>query len=223
MFSVPVISEKTVARLALYRRLLVVLVIQGRRSIDSHERAGLAKVSAAVVRRDLMAVGYEGSPTRGYAIDDLVQALSHLLDHPATQKVALVGVGNLGRALLSYFAGRASQYSVAAAFDADPGKVGHAVNGCPVYAPDRLAEMIERDGIEVAIVAVPAGDAQRTVHDLCGAGITGILNFAPVRVWVPEGLYIEYLDMSMSLERVAFFARSKRRGSWSHTEGAGRE
>ena len=108
MFSVPVISEKTVARLALYRRLLVGLVSQGRRSIYSHEPAGLAKVSAAVVRRDLMAVGYEGSPTRGYAIDDFVQALSHRLDHPATQQGALVGVANLGRALLAYVAGRAS-------------------------------------------------------------------------------------------------------------------
>ncbi len=218
MFSVPVISEKTVARLALYRRLLVDLVSQGRRSIYSHELAGLAKGSAAQVRRDLMVVGYEGSPSRGYSIDKLIEALSRLLDHPASQKVALVGVGNLGRALLSYFAGRGSQYSVAAAFDADPGKVGHAVNGCPVYAPDRLAEVIEREGIEVAMVAVPAGEAQRTIHDLCGAGITGILNFAPVRVWVPEGVYIEYLDMSMSLERVAFFARSKRRTSQRDSE-----
>ena len=205
------ISEKTVARLALYRRLLREHAAKGAERVFSHELATLAKVTAAQVRRDLMSVGYEGSPIRGYSIEHLIHALGHLLDSPVPQKVALVGVGNLGRALLAYFVGRQTQYNVCAAFDADPEKAGHAVNGCPVYATEQLADVVRHMGIAVAIVAVPATVAQATVTDLCRAGVTGILNFAPVRVWVPEGVYIEYLDMSMSLERVAFFAQERQR------------
>ena len=210
------ISEKTIARLALYRRLLLEHATQGAEKVYSHELATLAKVTAAQVRRDLMAVGYEGSPVRGYAIEQLIHALGQLLDSPQPQKVALVGVGNLGRALLAYFVGRFTQYDISAAFETDLDKVGHAVNGCPVYATGQLANIIRQEGIAIAIVAVPASAAQSVVTELCRAGITGILNFAPVRVWVPVGIYIENLDMSMSLERVAYFAHERQRDRREH-------
>ncbi|MBI2432008.1 MAG: redox-sensing transcriptional repressor Rex [Candidatus Hydrogenedentes bacterium] len=201
------VSERVVGRLILYRRLLKDLADEGAGYVFSHELAARAKSTAAQVRRDLMVLGYMGSPARGYAVRDLIAALSVFLDAPERQKVALVGVGNLGRALLAYFVGRHPQFTIAVAFDADPQKVGRVVNGCPIHAMDSLGQVARQEGIDLAIIAVPAPEAQAVAAELYKAGIRGILNFAPVRLWAPEGVYVEHLDMTMSLGRVAYFGR----------------
>lgn len=205
-----ILSEKVVGRLAVYRRLLSEAADSGRTHLYSHELAARAKGTPAQVRRDLMAVGYEGSPTRGYDVRGLIAALDRVLSAPKSEKVALVGVGNLGRALLAYFVGRHPQFTIAAAFETDPAKVGRCVNGCPVHSMEQLGEVLRREGIAMAILAVPAREAQDVANRLYATGVTGILNFAPVRLWAPEGVYVEHLDMTLSLERVAYFARSRR-------------
>ncbi|MCP4640811.1 MAG: redox-sensing transcriptional repressor Rex, partial [bacterium] len=129
------------------------------------------------------------------------------LDTGDCERIALVGVGNLGRALLSYFVGRGPQFTITAAFDQDPDRVNRVINGCRCYPVEQLAEVIEEQDIQLGLIAVPAGQAQDTANQLCRAGVAGLLNFAPVRVWVPEGVYVENVDVSMSLERVAYFAR----------------
>ncbi len=207
------VPVKTIGRLSLYRRLLSGLVADGARSVYSHELAALAGSSAAQVRRDLMAVGYSGSPNRGYQVLELMNSIGEFLDSPSGQRVGLVGVGNLGRALLSYFTGRRPKLAIAAAFDIDPDKLDRVIDGCRCHALDDLDAVVRELSIGVGIITVPAQAAQDVGDRMVAAGIRGILNFAPVRLHVPENIYVEDLDMTTSLEKAAYFARQYAEGA----------
>jgi redox-sensing transcriptional repressor len=205
------VPEKTIGRLSLYRRLLAEAVAKGKNSLYSHELARLAGATAAQVRRDLMRVGYMGTPTRGYHVADLMGSISALLDAPATQGVALVGVGNLGRAILAYFTGRHPSLSFVAAFDTDPSKADRVIHGCRVYPMEQLAAVLAREDVHTAVLAVPAENAQEAADQLAGAGVMSILNFAPTSLHVGPGVYVEHNDLTAAIERVAFFARARAR------------
>ncbi len=201
------ISAKTIGRLSLYRRLLAQEKESGRGTICSHELAVLARGTPAQVRRDLMAIGSNGRPSRGYDIKSLIKGIDALLDAPVSETVALVGVGNLGRAIVDYLSGRRPKLQIVAAFDNDPAKTGTLINGCPCYAIDQAQHVIQQQQIRVAIVAVPAHAAQTVAEQLVNAGIRGLLNFAPVRLHLPKDIFTEDIDISMAIEKAAFFAR----------------
>ena len=203
------VSGKTIGRLSLYRRVLLGLLAEGERNIFSHQLAALVGGTAAQVRRDMMAVGYTGSPARGYDIQDLTRSIGDFLDAPQSQGVALVGVGNLGRAILAYFSGRRPKLAIEAAFDNDPAKVNRVIHGTRCYSIEELVLVVKERGILIGIITVPAGQAQGVADKLCQAGVYGLLNFAPVRLWVPANVYVEDIDMTMSLEKAAFFARQR--------------
>ncbi len=200
-------SPKTIGRLSLYRRLLYGLLESGTEHVHSHRLASLAEVMAAQVRRDLMAVGRAGTPRRGYNVRELIDGIGHLLDAPKQQGVALVGIGNLGRAILAYFPGRRPNMEIVAAFDVDPGKVNRSVHSCRCYRVEKLEEIVREMSIRVGIVAVPASEAQQIADRLVRAGVRGIVNFAPVPLHVPPRVYVDHMDVTMSLEKVAYFAR----------------
>lgn len=202
------ISAKTVGRLSLYRRLLTNRrQQQGDRHVYSHELADMASVTAAQVRRDIMAVGYSGSKSRGYEIETLLARINAFLDSPRPQRVALVGVGNLGRAVLAFFSGRRPNLKIVAAFDKDPHKIGRVIMGCRCFAIDDLEAVVSETGIWSAIIAVPAGDAQDVADRLVRADVRGILNFAPIPLHLPPATYVEDIDFTMSLDKVAYFSR----------------
>lgn len=201
------ISDRTIGRLSLYRRLLRDLLSDGEKNIYSHQLAAMAGGTAAQVRRDIMAIGYSGSPVHGYDIEQLLESIGLFLDASQTQNVALVGVGNLGRALLAYFVGRHPTLSIVAAFDTDPAKANRVIHGCRCYPLEDLKRLVTELDIRLGIIAVPAPEAQGVANVLCQSGVRGLLNFAPVRLWVPEHVYVENLDVTMSLEKVAYFAR----------------
>jgi redox-sensing transcriptional repressor len=201
------ISQRTVGRLSLYRRLLNSLAAQGVKNIYSHQLAAMAGATAAQVRRDLMAVGYMGTSIRGYAVEELTRSIGSFLDDPSGQAAALVGIGNLGRAILSYFTGRRPNLSIVAAFDVDPVKVGRVINGCHCYPLDELETVVRELDIRLGVVTVPAAAAQSVAETMVRSGIRGILNFAPAPLKVPTGVYVEDIDMTMSLEKVAYYAR----------------
>jgi len=129
-----------------------------------------------------------------------------VLSSADTQKVALVGVGNLGRAILEYFPGRTPALSIEAAFDSDPAKAHRVISGCRVYPVAEMVDRLRELRISVGIIAVPAEAAQEVANLLVRGGVTGILDFAPARLRVPHGVYLENLDMAASLERTAYFA-----------------
>jgi redox-sensing transcriptional repressor len=206
------VSGKTIGRLSLYRRVLYGLLAEGERNVFSHQLAVYAGGSAAQVRRDVMALGYTGSPIRGYDVQELIRSIGNFLDSQSGQSAALVGIGNLGRALLAYFSGRRPRLRIEAAFDNDPTKTNRVIHGCRCYDVAEMDEVVKQNGIEIGIVTVPAEQAQAVAERLCGAGAFGLLNFAPVRLWVPEHVYVEDIDMTMSLEKVAYFARERAKG-----------
>ncbi len=135
----------TVERLVLYRRLLERLAEQGAEFVHSREIAELANNSAAQVRRDLMSIGYMGSPARGYGVADLIKLIGRLFEKKGEQKVALVGIGKLGRAILSYFSLRQPRLKIVAAFDSDPAKAAGEFSGCPCHPIERMPEIIAQN------------------------------------------------------------------------------
>jgi redox-sensing transcriptional repressor len=199
------IPVNTLGRLSLYRRLLLEQLALGARQVYSHQLASLAVSTAAQVRRDLMTIGFTGSPRKGYGIQELVDAINAVLARSVDTSVALVGVGNLGRAILAYYGNRQPVRFVAA-FDRAPEKTGRILHGCRCYPVEVMAEVIEREGIHVGVIAVPAGEAQAVADQLVLAGVKGILNFAPIRLRVPAGLYVENVDLMMALDKVAYYA-----------------
>lgn len=203
-------SDKTIGRLSLYRRLLHELQEKRVHHVFSYQLAALAGVSAAQTRRDIMEVGYNGSPQHGYDVEILAQAIAAVLDlSGGVEPVVLAGLGNLGRAIVSFFRQRHPRLTIVATFDADPQKAGRVIHGTRCYPMDRLADVAREHQARVGIIAVPAANAQEVAWQLINAGVRGILNFAPVPLKVPDGIYVEDFDMTMCLEKVAYFARQK--------------
>jgi redox-sensing transcriptional repressor len=200
-------SDKTIARLSLYRLMLDKLRTDGAPKVFSHHLAGAAGCSAAQVRRDVMEIHYTGSPATGYDVSELTEAIDNFLDHPDGTNVALVGVGNLGRAVLDFFRARRPKLSIIAAFDHNQRKTGRVIHGCWCFHTDQLIETVRDKNIQVAIVTVPAAVAQQVADRLVEAGVKGILNFAPLRLKAPRGVWVENVDITISLEKVAYFSR----------------
>jgi redox-sensing transcriptional repressor len=203
------IPVPVVERLSMYRRQLNRWLGEGRARIYSHELAALVAGTPAQVRRDLMTIGYSGSPARGYDVAGLVAKISTLLDAPAKQGVILIGVGYLGRAVLKYLNGMHPELPIVAAFDVAPDKVGRMIDGCRCYATNELDTVLKQQAVSAAIIAVPVDAAQDVADRLVAAGVRGLLNFSPVRLHLPPDVYVEDVDISASLEKVVFFARTQ--------------
>jgi redox-sensing transcriptional repressor len=204
------IPVQTIGRLSLYRRLLLDLSAGGMRQIYSHQLASAAVATPAQVRRDLMVIGFTGSPRKGYAVAELIAAVNGILAQSVETSVTLVGVGNLGRAILAYYTNRQPWVRFTAAFDRDPDKANRILHGCRVYPMDQVEEVLGREGIKAAVIAVPAAEAQRVADRLVLAGVRSFLNFAPVRLHLPTGVFVDDMDMSTALDRVAYYAHQQR-------------
>ncbi len=200
------ISAKTIERLFLYRRLMTDLIKRDTRFVFSHELANMSQSSPAQVRRDLMTAGITGSSSRGYDVVNLKSRFDEIL-HSSVQKAALVGIGNLGRAILSYFPHRSPAVEIVAAFDSDSSKTDRIIHGIRTYAVDNLDQVVHQTDVSLGIITTPKDAAQTTADSMIVAGIRGILNFAPVPVRVPAGIFIESLDLTTSLEKLAYFSR----------------
>lgn len=205
------LSDKVIGRLSLYRRMLERADNGGPEPehIFSHELAAMAGSTAALVRRDLMSIGFSGSPKRGYDVRELVGCINDFLDAPDGQRAVLAGVGNLGRALLAHFTFRRPKLPIVAAFDVDPNLTGRVVQGCHCFAVSELREKVEELHAEVGIVTVPASVAQGVAEEMVRGGVKGIMNFSPVALRVPGSVFVENMDLTMAFEKVAFFA-------WQH-------
>ena len=202
------IPAKTIARLSQYRRALLICVQRGKTHIFSHEIAALQHVTSVQVRRDLMLIGFSGSLKQGYEIHRLIEVISDILDSKEGINVAVVGLGNFGRALINYFIGKRTRLSIVAAFDSDTSKIGTEFNSIYCYSPYRLEEVIKRQNIKIAILTVPPEKAVEVAQKLVHAGITGILNYTSTPINVPEHVFLDEYDMITTLEKAAFFVKS---------------
>jgi redox-sensing transcriptional repressor len=198
--------EKTIERLALYRRLLKNQHQNGKTHIYSHQLAGISGYSAAIVRRDFMNIGYYGTPRHGYEIKALLDCLDVFFHKPDIKSLVLIGAGNLGRALIAYFIKDKTEYNLVAAFDQDPLKVNVKYNGCPCHSIEKIPEVIAATKASVGIITVPAEGAQAVADLLVMNNIKGILNFAPVSLTVPKTVFVENVDLALMLEKVLYFS-----------------
>lgn len=203
------IPHKTIERLSQYRRALHLCAEKGKTHIFSHEIAALLHITAVQVRRDLMLIGYSGSLRKGYNIQDLVNLIGDLIDSPEGQKVAVFGMGNLGRAIINYFRGKREKLQITAGFDVHPEKIGHKVAGVNCYPVEKAREIIAKENIRIGILTVPADQAEETVKLMVEAGIKGILNYTPSPVEVPDDVYLEEYNMISSIEKVAFYVKER--------------
>lgn len=202
------INPRTVGRLSIYRRVLNQLTCDGTERLFSRDLAKMAGVSASQVRQDLMNVPTCGTPQHGYSVKELTRAVVNCLGATQTTPAALFGAGHLGQALLHYLQSHQPHLQMKAIFDVNPLMVGKHLHDIPVYGTAALENQLQSLNLRVAILALPACEAQTTADRLVEAGVCSILNFTPIRLIVPEHVFVENNDIQTSLERVAFYAES---------------
>jgi len=201
------VPAPAVRRLSLYLRELELLLANGRTTISSKELGQSLGYTDAQVRKDLAYFGQFGHPGIGYRVNELIARIRSILGTDRIWKALVVGAGNLGQALASYRGFLKKGFQIVAVFDNDPDRIGQSIGGSPglIVRPfDRLAETVRELSIELGIVAVPADAAQRVAGQLVGAGIKGILNFAPTSITVPDRVALATVDLSVHLEQIAF-------------------
>lgn len=201
------ISAKTIERLSLYRRLLINEKKNNKKFIFSHELADLANTTSAQVRRDIMNIGYSGTPRKGYSITRLATCIGKVLDAPEGQNVCLVGVGNLGTAVLKYFSGKRPKLSIVAAFDSDPNKVKTLNCKVPCYDIENMSQIIKENNITIGIITAPDTVAAEVAELLIEGGVKSIVNFSSTMLHVPQNIFLEQIDITISLEKAAYFAK----------------
>ena len=196
--------KAVVGRLSLYLRQLESFGRQGRETVSSSQLGQALSLNDAQVRKDLAFFGQFGQPGLGYRIEDLMAALRQILGVDRDWPTALIGLGNLGRALLGYKGFRIRRFRVVALFDNDSRKLGKTIDGMTVRATDDLAEVVAAEGLRLAMICVPAEAAQRVAEQVAAAGIPGILNFAPTSLFLPSGVSVVAVDLSVQLEQLAY-------------------
>jgi len=202
------LPERTVERLSEYRRSLLQCLEEGKTHIFSHELAELHHNTAVQVRRDIMFIGYTSMQRKGYDVRELIDVIADILDSEKGLNVAVVGIGNLGRAVTTYFVGKRSKLNIIATFDVDTSKIDRAISGVKCYPLSRLKEVVALHKISIAIMTVPADSATEVSVQLVEAGIKGVLNFTTVPLNVTDKVYLDEYDMITSLEKVAYFVKA---------------
>ncbi len=201
------IPAAAVARLPVYRRVLLELLSTRTTTVSSTRLATLAGVNAAKVRKDLSYLGSFGIRGVGYNVEHLLYEVSRELGLTHDWPVLIVGLGNLGSALANYGGFQERGFPVRALVDTDPAKVGRKVAGVPVRHVDELEKIVAENNIAIGIVATPAGAAQDVVDRLVAAGIGSILNFAPVVVNTAGGVSVRNVDLAVELQVLSFYQR----------------
>ena len=203
------IPEATIARLPVYLRALYALAESGTATVSSEELAVAAGVNSAKLRKDLSHLGSYGTRGVGYDVDYLVYQVSRELGLTQDWPVVIIGVGNLGRALANYGGFASRGFRIAALLDSDPAVVGTVIARLAVQHSDTMEAVVRKHRVAIGVIATPAGSAQCSCDRLVAAGVTSILNFAPVVLSVPDGVDVRKVDLSIELQILAFHAQRK--------------
>jgi redox-sensing transcriptional repressor len=201
----PEIPRKTVYRLSLYLRCLARLKDNNIQTVSSETLAKVAGVKPTQLRKDLTYFGQFGTRGLGYEVAALSQMISDELGTTRLQPVILVGVGNLGLALLSYRGFEKEGFEIVAAFDVEPKRRRDKETNLPILGMDELRDFVQRHHVKMAIVTVPAAVAQEVANNLVQCGVMGILNFAPMVLHVPEDVMVNNVNLAIELENLSYF------------------
>lgn len=198
---------KTVERLSEYRRTLLDCLREKKNFIFSHDLAARLHITAVQVRRDLMLIGYASVQRKGYDVRELIDTIGKIIDSTQMLNVAIIGIGNLGRAVAGYFKGKRSKLNMVASFDNDPQKVNKVISGVKCYSYNDIERVMKELDIRIAILTTPPDFAREITEDMVRYGIRGILNFTTIPLNVPSDVYLEEYDMITSMEKVAYFVK----------------
>ncbi len=202
------IPRKTVYRLSIYFRCLNRLQNNGLQTVSSEALARAAGVKPTQLRKDLAHFGQFGTRGLGYDVAQLSKMISDVLGNQTLQPVILVGAGNLGTALVSYGGFAREGFEIVAAFDSDPHRP-RARCPVPVHGMERLAEFVRDRAVKMAILCVPAAVAQEVANQLFAAGLTGVLNFAPIVIHAPEDVIVNNVNLAIELENLSYFIQDE--------------
>src|SRR5438309_1987528 len=201
------LSRASVGRLSLYLRRLEGLLREGATTVSSGHLGEALGVTDAQVRKDLANLGNLGQAGIGYPTRELVTAIRRALGIDREWSVALVGVGNLARALLRYRGFPQQGFRIVALFDSDQAKIGQRIDGLTVHALEQMNGIVAASRAELGMLTVPQDAAQSVADALVGAGIRGILNFAPVVLRLPGSVSLVSVDLAVQLEQLAFLVQ----------------
>lgn len=201
------LPEKTIGRLSEYRRTLLNCFAEGKTHIYSHELANLHNITAVQVRRDIMLIGYSTTLKKGYDVKALIDVIGEIIDTELGLNAAIIGIGNLGRAITTYFNGKRTKLKIAATFDTDPEKANRVISGVKCYPMNEMQKIIKERDISIGILTVPPQHAASVAETLIMAGVKGILNYTSTPLNVSPNVYLEEYDMITSLEKVAYFVK----------------
>ena len=200
-------TENCILRLSRYKNSLLKLKNLGLMRVFSENLADAVGVTAAQVRKDFSNLGIRGNRRGGYELDQLISQISKILGKDKVHDLILVGIGNLGKALLRYPGFGKSGIKIVAAFDIDPTKMQNEME-VPAFPLENIEEYIQKNHIKFGIISVPDFAAQQVCQIMIKAGVKGILNFAPVRLTVPEDCVIRNLNLETELENIIYFVNA---------------
>lgn len=201
------IPDIVIGRLPIYLRELTLLVQEGQEVTSSHELGQRLGISSAQIRKDLSWFGPFGKQGTGYHIPFLVDQLKKILKLDREWPVAVVGAGDLGRALARYGGFAQRGFRIVCIFDNDADKIGTYVGNLQILSTDELEGELGRHNVQIAMLAVPASNAQQVANRLVEAGIRAILNYAPIAVSVPSGVRMEHIDPAIHLQHMTYYLR----------------
>ncbi|GAQ25855.1 MULTISPECIES: redox-sensing transcriptional repressor Rex [Tepidanaerobacter] len=199
------IPDATIGRLSLYSRYLIEAYEKGVTTVSSQSIADATGVTPAQVRKDLAYFGEFGTRGVGYNSKELYMHIMKILGLDKRWPVAIIGAGNLGRALSQYKGFHERGFDISCIFDNDPKKIGKKLSNINIYHLDVLEEKVKEFKIELGIIAVPAQAAQEVADKLVKAGIRGIMNFAPINITVPDNIVLRRVDLSAQLEYLTYY------------------
>jgi redox-sensing transcriptional repressor len=201
------IPDIVIGRLPVYLRALNRLTQEGYEVTSSHELGRRLGISSAQIRKDLSHFGGFGKQGTGYQIAYLEEKLRQVLQVNRDWDVALVGAGDLGHAVGNYKGFVDRGFHITCIFDTSPNKIGTVIGGITVQSLDELPKTIEEKSIRMAMIAVPAEHAQKVTDTLIGVGVRAFLNYAPINLNVPEGVYVQYIDPVLHLQRMTYYLK----------------
>lgn len=199
------ISELTTNRLSVYLRCLNELAATGIKTTSSDDMAKRFHLNSAQIRKDLAYFGEFGVRGVGYYVETLREHLTKILGLDTEHKVCIIGSGRLGTALADYYEYTQTNFSVVALFDADKSKIGQKIGNVKIHDIKKFAEIVEKEGIDVAVIAVPASHAQSVLDLVMKAGIKAVMNFAPIPLKIDGDVKIKSVDLTISLESLSYF------------------
>lgn len=199
------IPDIVIGRLPIYLRALDRMIQEEKGYTSSHELGERLGISSAQIRKDLSHFGEFGKQGTGYNVQFLYEQIRHILKVDREWLMALVGVGDLGHAIADYRGFKARGFRIAALFDADPVKVGERIGDLTILPMEQLAAEIRHLGIRIAMIAVPAAEAQAVADRLIEAGVTALLNYAPITLAVPVGVRVQYIDPAAHLQHMTYY------------------